>query len=112
MLVGRGARIKNKLFWGVMVQKRLRTTGLGYEMTIIAICSTRHVPIFNFSYNFEPRCLMSLIVQLSIAIINLLRSFLCKDNRFWEIFFLKRYKNSILGINRKYYIYKDKNIKL
>jgi len=26
MLVGRGARIKNKLFWGVVDQKRLRTT--------------------------------------------------------------------------------------
>jgi len=28
MLVGRGARIKNKLFWGVVDQKRLRTTAL------------------------------------------------------------------------------------
>jgi len=30
MLVGRGARIKNKLFWGVMDQKRLRTTVVHY----------------------------------------------------------------------------------
>jgi len=28
MLVGRGGRIKNKLFWGVVDQKRLRTTAL------------------------------------------------------------------------------------
>jgi len=31
MLVGRGARIKNKLFWGVVDQKRLRTTDLYYN---------------------------------------------------------------------------------
>jgi len=35
-----------------------------------------------------------------------------KDHTFWKIFFLKRYKNTILSINRKYYdIYKDENIK-
>jgi len=32
MLVGRGARIKNKLFWGDVDQKRLRTTVLDYEV--------------------------------------------------------------------------------